>query len=169
MLQDQGKGHVRERAVLHRVFASADLTKQLLRDVGRLLAVTRDHRLADLWRALCHTYVTSETQHAFDEATGGIGEAFGESSGSLRAMWRVVVRARQSPQEEMAAAWLAVFATASDAFPGSLLANLFGIASNRGLETQQVVAREMALDVAAFFTAPFAAASAARAQVLQSL
>ncbi|KAJ2082515.1 hypothetical protein H4R24_001541 [Coemansia sp. RSA 988] len=150
------------------VLADEMLALQLLRDIARLVLATRDHRLVEMWKRIFRSSrcSTSAIQQVLsDQSCGDMAELFGVARREPRHLalrqtllwrqWCCVATARSRPTvEDTTVVWLCVVALTTDDFAFRTLDAHFNRPSAEGLDTQDVLERELALDVAAFVWAP---------------
>ncbi|KAJ2754242.1 hypothetical protein GGI19_002539 [Coemansia pectinata] len=136
-------------------------------DIARLILATRDGRLVELWRHLCHNNADVIQTRNKERGSLVIEDLFGGpgayQTDALERQWACVVEARRkTSMEEAFGTWMRIVAVANDDCVPLLLQQHFGRPGSSGLTRQQVAEREMALEVAAFLQAPLARASEAK-------
>ncbi|KAJ2611954.1 hypothetical protein H4S08_002925 [Coemansia sp. RSA 1365] len=174
------------RRIFGAVLADELLARQMLRDIACLVLVTRDHRLVEMWKRIsrdCNFSDSAMLKEMGDQSGGNMPELFGDSRREsqnltlhqtlLWRQWCCVVAARSCQSvEDTTAVWLCFVALAPDDFAFRTLDAHFGRPTTEGLLAQNVMERELALDVAAFAWAPpldrsCAASAVARDAVLR--
>ncbi|KAJ2489786.1 hypothetical protein IWW37_003701 [Coemansia sp. RSA 2050] len=129
--------------IVRAVLADDALCRQMELEIAQLILATRDVRLAELWRRLCHN--NADSIRTRNQAEGGLvlGELFGgpgaHQPGVLERQWACVVEARrQASMEEVLGTWMRIVAAADDDYVWLLLRQHFGRPGASGLTHQQV-------------------------------